>query len=52
MPKHDVFRNRRQSGTGVEAQGSRGGGQEKGYEIDVKTVWDELRKALWTGFYL
>ena len=43
--------NCRKSAIGGEGQGSRGGEHDKGYEVDVKTVWDQVKKALWTRFY-
>lgn len=37
--------------TGLEGQGSSGGEHDKGCEVDVKRVWDQVKKALWTLFY-
>lgn len=52
MQKHGKFGNYGKSVAGVEGQGSRGGGHDKGCEVDVKTFWDQVRKALWIRFYL
>ena len=47
MQKHSMLGNCRKSAIGGEGQGSRGGEHDKGCEVDVKTVWDQV-KALWT----
>lgn len=50
MQKHSRLGNCRKSAIGL-GQGSRGVEHDKGCEVDVKTVWDQVKKALRTQFY-
>lgn len=50
MQRYGMFRNYRESVARVEAQGRRMEDTKKGCEIDVKIVWDQLMKVLWTRF--
>jgi hypothetical protein len=52
MKQHGMLVNSKKSVAGVQRQGCAGGGHDKGYESDIREVWDQTVKELWTGFYL